>query len=334
MNRYHFDQLSAPEQRYYEKVLHALQQRQNSISPGLMIYVESFKRVLQAISLDHPELYHVDFMHMHYLMTPMGIVFTPSYLYKAGAQGPVDAQINAAADSILRDARAAGMKTPYEYLRWFHNYFVRNVTYNYEALQQPDLHPDAYNCVGVLIGRHAVCEGISKAFKLLCDRAGLDVLIVTGDSCLPNTDQRMPHSWNCAIIDQQYTHIDVTWDINMSASIKATRYDYFCLPDQDMRADHAYEGGPDCRSTRLSYFSQTQKQFSGVAPLKEYLTRELSKNCRVLYFKILPGPSAPGDLHERVEALVHKMIGQHRTGAYSFLMAHNPAHGIFYYKFD
>ena len=73
MNRYYYDHLSAAEQRYYAKVLHALVQRENLIGSGLMIYDGSFERVLRAISYDHPELFYVDFQRLSYSKSPFGI---------------------------------------------------------------------------------------------------------------------------------------------------------------------------------------------------------------------------------------------------------------------
>lgn len=332
MNRFYYDHLAITEQRYYEKVLRALEHRESSISPGLMIYDESFEKVLRAINYDHPELFYVDFQRLAYMKTPLGVSYNPNYSYRSAVLGMMSSQLDSIAASILQAARAAGVKTPYEHLRWIHNYLVKNVKYNYEAVRHPDMYPDAFNCFGALINKQAVCEGISKAFKFLCDKAGLDVFIVSGESCFANTNQMMAHAWNCAIVDQCHTHIDVTWDINMSETAKANRYDYFCIPDSDISIDHVYSGYPTCNTNGLSYFAQTGKMFSGVKQLKEYLTKELSKNGKVLYFKVISSPTAPADLHNKIQSLVEKMIGQHCTSSYSYQMSHNLKHNIFYYK--
>lgn len=332
MNRYYYDLLSAAEQRYYAKVLHALVQRENLIGNGLMIYDDSFERVLRAISYDHPELFYVDFQRLSYSKSPFGISYTPHYLYRSAIQGILASQIDNVAASVLRSAKAAGVRTPYEYLRWIHNYLVKNVKYNFEALRQPDMFPDAFNCFGALVNGQAVCEGISKAFKFLCDKAGLDVFIVTGESYFANSSQLVTHAWNCAILNQCFAHIDVTWDINMSATTKANRYDYFCVPDSDLNIDHVYSGYPACNDPNLSFFAQTGKLFTGVKPLKEYLAKELSSKKKTLYFKIVSGSGAPDDLHKKIQSLVERMIAQYSTAACSYQMSHNLKHNIFYFR--
>lgn len=329
---YYFDQLSGLEQSYYQKVLRTLEQCGATVGPGIMIQDKGFERVLRAVSYDHPELFYVDFQRLGYMKTPFGVVYNPSYTYKSSTQSIMCDQINNAVQSILKEARTAGVRTSLEYCRWFHNYLVKNVKYNYDALRNPDMYPDAFNCFGALVNKKAVCEGISKAFKLLCDRAGVKAFVVAGESNLPSTNQMMAHAWNCIVVNNQYAHVDVTWDINMSEVAKSTRYDYFCMSDKDISVDHVFSGYPACTGDKLSYFCQTGKMFSNVQSLKTYLETEIRKKAPILYFKVMSDSNSPRDLHDKIQSLVQKMLSQHSVSSYSYQMVHNLKHNIFYYK--
>ena len=104
MNRYYYDHLAVAEQRYYEKVLHALEHRENSIGPGLMIYDDAFEKVLRAINYDHPELFYVDFQRLSYMKTPLGVSYNPNYSYRSAVQCMMASQIDSIATSILQTA--------------------------------------------------------------------------------------------------------------------------------------------------------------------------------------------------------------------------------------
>ena len=63
-----------------------------------------------------------------------------------------------------------------------------------------------YTAYGALVNGHAVCEGYARAFKLLCYYAGLECILVTGDS------KGVGHMWNMVRLDGNWYHVDATWD--------------------------------------------------------------------------------------------------------------------------
>lgn len=332
MECYYYNHLSFIEQRFYQHVLKSLKKRSSSISSDILLQDKSFDKVLRAIAFDRPELYYVNFQALSYMQTPFGVTYNPNFIFQASVLDAMNSQIESVISAVLQSARDSGITTAYGYLRWIHNYLVKNVKYNYEALKNPGLYPEAYTCFGALVSKLAVCEGISKAFKLLCDRAGLDVFIVAGESSPENSSQMMPHAWNCAKIDNHTTYIDVTWDINLSNTSKAYRYDYFCIPDSAISSDHIYTGYPACSGFDLSYFVQTGKLFSGAKQLQEYLEHELRRNGKTLYFRVSSSASPSPDFHQKIQSNVEKAITQFGTSIQGYQTAHNLKQNIFYYK--
>ena len=56
-----------------------------------------------------------------------------------------------------------------------------------------------------------VCEGYSKAFKLICDRVGIPCILDTGVAIL-NANHSEYHMWNRIQIDGVWYGMDCTWD--------------------------------------------------------------------------------------------------------------------------
>jgi len=90
------------------------------------------------------------------------------------------------------------------------NYLVNLVTYDPnwgKANESPFTH-DVY---GVFVdpSHYAVCDGYSKALLLLCQREGIDCVVVMG-TALPNLEN---HAWNYVKMDDgKWYGIDVTWN--------------------------------------------------------------------------------------------------------------------------
>jgi hypothetical protein len=98
-----------------------------------------------------------------------------------------------------------------ETARYFHDWIINNTRYDSAVASAGEESSSrgneyAFNIDGVFIRGSAVCEGYTKAFKLLCDRAGIPNVSVFGYA----DDER--HSWNYVQINQIWYLVDVTWD--------------------------------------------------------------------------------------------------------------------------
>jgi len=114
------------------------------------------------------------------------------------------------------------------------NYLTSTASYDHAALENAKQNNfrnvdarfnDSFTAYGVLINKSGVCQGFSKAFKLLADEAGLDSIVVTG--LMHGT---MPHAWNRVRIGEDWMTIDTTNNRN-----ERTPNNFFNLPDQFAR---------------------------------------------------------------------------------------------------
>lgn len=116
-----------------------------------------------------------------------------------------------------------------------HNYVAENCSYDYTEYKDKDkLAFQKNHCVlGWLFG-NTVCEGFSKSFLYLLDRAGIPALVVDGSTVAPG--EKIDHSWNMVGLrngsELRYYFIDVTW--NSLGKNKPAKWDYFLRSDQEM----------------------------------------------------------------------------------------------------
>jgi hypothetical protein len=143
----------------------------------------------------------------------------------------------------------------YAKVKTLHDYVAEKVTYydDYETATN-DIHHTAY---GALINGSAVCDGYMDAFHLLLNEAGIESYNITGDD-LDNTDNYW-HAWNLVKIEEDYYHIDVTW--NDSDNNKTT-YDYFGKTDKEISEDHvifSFNKVPKANGEKYDYYPMVAK---------------------------------------------------------------------------
>lgn len=85
-----------------------------------------------------------------------------------------------------------------------------------------------YSAYGALVNGHAVCEGYARAFKLLCRYAGIESILVTGNS------RGVGHMWNMVNLENEWYHVDVTWDDLRQEPL----HTYLNVTELYIRADH------------------------------------------------------------------------------------------------
>lgn len=111
-----------------------------------------------------------------------------------------------------------------------------------------------YGADGALLRGYGVCDSYSKAYFMLCQKAGIPVGRVLSDN----------HAWNIIKLNGKWYYVDVTWDDPWSDWVPVSGYehhDYFCLDEETLTIDHTilgYEGEYGlCTSLEMNYFVVT-----------------------------------------------------------------------------
>lgn len=328
-----YGDLNGYEKKYYKKIYQAIQNGSVSAVLSGLFEMDVLERIVTALSYDHIELFYVDFKHIFCTASARGMVYHIPYTVRPEMRNIWQQNMKRWVESAIRQMQITEKEPAFNIYRKVHNYLVRNVSYDYEAFQNPDQYPEAFHIGGVLSKRKAVCEGISKVFKLLCNCAGAEnVYIMEGQSLQENEGKPIPHVWNVVKAEALYSHIDVTWDLCFSAAGRQNRYDYFMIPDDWMRLDHIYTGRFECRTGELTYFVQEKCLITNVKELSAFVQRELERKKPVLYFKIVSKNGFPKDIDSRVQELVQSMVVQYAEDGYSLEMLPNKTQHIFFYK--
>lgn len=307
LSRYYFSGLNFAEQLACRDLADAMEQGKDSVKLSLLPADASMDRILKAIQYEHPELFFVDFSRMSYSCTPSSVTVRPRYKAQTEPLRIVRDKVSREIERIVSEANRDAPQSEQSKCRWIHNYLLKNVRYQSEALYHPQKFPQAFGIDGVFLNRAAVCDGISKAFQILCRRLGLSAMTVRGTSTLPQSAPIQSHAWNVVSVRGNPVHVDVTWDNNLSASSRHTRYDYFCVPDAWMERDHTFSDVPSCTADGFSYFAGKNVCFSSSRQLKAYLEEALRKKSRKLYFK-LAGERLPANIVDRTNATVKRAV--------------------------
>ncbi len=123
---------------------------------------------------------------------------------------------------------------PYMKVFIIHNYIINNCRYasDYETNNDPIY----YTAYGALVEGKAVCDGYASAAKILFDLCGIENIKISG------TSRGIGHAWNLIKLDNDYYHIDITWDDPVSYNgIDYLKYNYYNLTDSEISSDHIWD---------------------------------------------------------------------------------------------
>lgn len=105
-----------------------------------------------------------------------------------------------------------------------------------------------YYLEGVFLTGFAVCDGLSKAFSLMCNMEGIDAIRIVGTARAGNTVGG--HAWNKVLLDKnpednipaEYYTVDITWTTTYDLDLEeeVTLHTYFLLSDAEIAETHFY----------------------------------------------------------------------------------------------
>lgn len=154
----------------------------------------------------------------------------------------MQAELNSAVDRVM--SGLSGLDSDFEKELYIHDYLCENITYDSEAAQNIDsADSDSLNVYGALVLGSCVCEGYSRAFQLLCNKAGIPCSVVCGDS------EGVAHMWNMVAVSGQTYYTDVTFDDSPTVCVL---HQYFNVTKQDIEKDHTFYSQFSSRKTYQS----------------------------------------------------------------------------------
>ena len=216
--------------------------------------------------------------------------YTLSYLASKTEAQSMKARLDEVVNSVT--AATKNLSSQFEAELYIHDFICNNTAYNINGKY-------IYSAYGALVDKNAVCEGYSKAFALLCSKAGINSFLVRGVSKEQN------HMWNTVNIDNAWYNIDVTWD---DQNINGNQtYSYFNLTDAELYIDHTpashinpKSGAADekelfnltkniCTAAEMNYFIHEKLILSNeneIGELSSYIKWQLNRGNRFAQIKV------------------------------------------------
>ncbi|MCD8149057.1 MAG: hypothetical protein LUE92_05710 [Clostridiales bacterium] len=316
-DRYYYSRLSRQERQIYK----ALYQGVVNSDAGIPLYKttsetipdpEVIRRVFRAVARDNPHLFYVNQTLLETRQIGNKMTLVPQYFYSKDEIAACNAKIEAEVNRMITDLGLNRLPQP-EAVHKVHDYFCRNIAYDTEAAEKGitpgTIH--AYAAPGVFLEKRAVCEGISKALKLLLNAADIKCILVEGNSLPDNA----PHAWNIIKVNNVPCHMDLTWD--MTGGMEGiTSYDYYCLSEADISRDHTdFSGVPVCNSDSENYFLKRGLEFYTPDQLRTYIRHGLKKKQTDFYFRYRGTGGIAPVMQEEIEFLqwqfpMHGMEGR------------------------
>lgn len=151
------------------------------------------------------------------------------------------------AAQILAQTLKPGM-TDRQKAEALNNYVAQNVHYDftgYQAYQAGQNVYDLQTAYAALVGGKAICQGFARAYKLLCDKAGVPCVVLFGTTKQYGT----AHAWNRVKLDGKWETVD-----SSNPALAINHVGSFCIPQDVVDATLVPEGAKTLMDTKASLF--------------------------------------------------------------------------------
>lgn len=270
---FYYDQLNKEQQRAYYAMKEGLSNLQDSFSVPMLSNKE-LSDIYFMIRMDCPEIfYSVSFTYKYY-QDSTAVEMVPKYLF---SKDKIREHRQAMASRVKKLARQAVDLDERGKELFIHDFIVKNV--KYDKLKKEYSH----EIIGALGNGVAVCEGMAKAVKILCDELNLWCIIAISEAN-PEKGIRYRHAWNVIQIGGKYYHLDTTFDNTLSKT-ETIRYDYVNLSDKQIFRDHepVIWKIPDCSDSDHFYYKEKKISWTTLEEVRKR-TKQAVKKGRVLLF--------------------------------------------------
>ena len=210
-------------------------------------------------------LFHLGEVRYIFYLNRKEAVLRPQYLYSKKEYDSLVYQLAAVVEKIRNQVCITDSQYQRE-LR-IHDFLCRNITYLDEGEQ-------SHSIIGPLLFHRGVCDGLSKAAKVLLQECGIVSHVIKGTAAL-SSNQYEPHAWNVVCIGNKWYHLDVTFDNTLSRT--GIRYDYFNLSTDEIMRDHNIENAAELSPIECTcgndYYIVSGLYFKSLVSIKKYLNK-------------------------------------------------------------
>lgn len=227
------------------------------------------KKVLEYYKADNPQVFWLksDFSLEQELFTNQYVGANLEFYYTSDNQHiPYDNDLVVKMNKELEEESKKILKqipflsNDYDKAKFIHDYIINTVEYDENA-------DHSHTVYGALVEKKAVCDGLSKAYMYLLSQLNIESHIVYGEA------EKIAHAWNIIKLDNEYYHVDITWDMAQGKS-DTILYSNFCITDDEAKKtkkifspykkteNNIYAIIPECNGVKNNYFVKEKLLFS------------------------------------------------------------------------
>lgn len=241
--RYYYGKLTPDGKRIYKRIYNGLKRYQSEIGVDYGESVTQIQGIYRSVLYDNPLLFYVNQRVTSMAVKSDGFVLLPEYLYSPEESLGILQKIRWKVDRVVEGAEKF-KDCPLQVEKYLHDSVIKSVVYDDAAFHSlmfdHTVCDRAHSVVGAFLDNKAVCEGIAKTFKLLCNVFAIKCVVVLGKAEPEGEFSGQGyHAWNLVKIGDTPYHVDVTWDAGMDdKGNRYLRYDYFNVTTEKILQDH------------------------------------------------------------------------------------------------
>lgn len=249
-------------------------------------------------------------------------VSTSNMLYKAVAWGYKPVFMGSQAENLkqiydnAKDALSyivSDEMSEYEKVHAIYDYIIYNVRYDHDCANAEDKYVSGnlslnekmkyygYYLEGIFLDKfykkdmHAVCDGKSKAFVLMCGIEGITAVRISGKASSDGKNFG-GHAWNKVLLDlngkgdKEWYFVDTTWGDVGDNSKEFLSHAYFLLSDDEVKNTHVENPGHDYPKAegKFDYYAHETYTSSGTEYNYVITNRNLAAQQMARALKTLP----------------------------------------------
>lgn len=270
---YYYEQLNKEGQRVYYALKEGLLKLQDTIMVP-MIDKKSLSDIYFMIRMDCPEIFYTVTFSYKYYQDSTSLELSPVYLFN---KDRIKEHRQAMESRVKKLARQAASLSERDRELFIHDFILDNV--KYDKLKKEYSH----EIIGALGNGVAVCEGIAKAVKILCDELNIWCIVALSENN-PEKGIKYRHAWNVIKIDGKYYHLDATFDNTLSKS-DLPRHDYFNLSDRQIFRDHepVIWKVPECTDSDAFYYRVSKVSWTTIDEVRNRTRQAVKKGKQLLF---------------------------------------------------
>lgn len=317
------EEITIDKSKIYSKIERALLNGEQEVEfkdLSLLLKAQDIFDILDKIVYENPEIMY--YKGAEYRIGKLTIHYSKSKEEIDGHQK----EIKEIRDKFVSQYISSEM-SDYEKVLVAHDYIINNSRYDTRIMEGDELPPESYSTYGILKLGIGVCEGYAKAMKYLLDGLDIETMIVIGESKGEN------HAWNLVKLDDEYYHIDTTWDDPVTENGEdILRYNFFNLNDEEISKTHIWnrEKYPIANGTKYNYFIYNNLIVNGKSELENRIKNAIINRKTSLLVKI-GNINEIINLNEMVEAIAYENYKTVKLRRYSYSI--DKEQGVIYFEF-